>query len=202
MTDQRKISQVAHDVLGRLNQDDPPRAEKAKHLFNLILLRESTGFVLNQKLEAKLRRLPAYSLEEFEDEVASLGLEVLDAVLTHDEKLSRAGSDPMVNPQQVFDDLAKTNPFFQRWLEFRSQLPLLDPESWDEFAEAGVGDEDREYAQAMRELGQMLLTLIQRKKQIAEYIATGLMNSHLLTREERYWNTVAWVYMAEEDAEK
>lgn len=202
MTDQRKISEVEQDVLGRLSEDDPARAKKATHLFSLILLRESTGFVLSQKLEAKLRRLPAYSPEEFEDEVASLGLEVLDAVLTHDEKLSPAAPDPMVNPRQVFDDLAKTNPFFRRWLEFRAQLPLPDPESWDEFAEAGVAEEDRDYARAMRELGQMLLTLIQRKKQIAEYIATGLMNSHLLTREERYWNTAAWVYMAEEDAEK
>jgi hypothetical protein len=166
------------------------------------LLRESTGFVLSQKLEAKLRRLPTYSPEEFEDEFASLGLEVLDAVLTHDEKISPPEPDSTVNPQQVFDGLAKTNPFFQRWLEFRSKLPSPDPESWDEFAEAEVAEGDQGYARAMRELGQMLLSLIQRKKQIAEYIATGLMNSHLLTREERYWNTVAWVYMAEEDAEK
>ena len=202
MTDHCKINEGEQDVFGRMREDDPARAEKAKHLFNLILLRESIGFVLSQKLEAKLRRLPAYSPEEFEDEVASLGLEVLDAILTHDQKISPPEPDPTIDPQQVFDGLAKTNPFFQRWLEFRLKLPSPDPESWDEFAEAEVAEGDQGYARAMRELGQMLLSLIQRKKQIAEYIATGLMNSHLLSGDERYWNTVAWVYMAEEDAEK
>jgi hypothetical protein len=83
-----------------------------------------------------------------------------------DEKISPPEPDPTVNPRQVFDGLAKTNPFFQHWLEFRSKLPSPDPESWDEFAEAEVAEGDQGYARAMRELGQMLLSLIQRKKQI------------------------------------
>ena len=202
MTDQSKITEVGVEILRRLREQDPARVEKAKRLFTLILSREPTDFVLTPALEAKLRRLPAYSPEEFEDEVASLGLEVLDAVLTHDEKRSPPPPEPMVSPKQVFDHLAKANPFFQRWLVFRSKLPAADPESWDEFAEEGVAEEDKDYARAMRELDQMLLSLIKRKKQIAEYIATGLMNSHLLKGDDRYWNTVACVYMAEEDAEK
>jgi hypothetical protein len=202
MTDQTKIIEVGQGILELLLDQDPTRAQKAKHLFTLILSRESRGFVLDPALEAKLRRLPDYSPEEFEDEVASLGLEVLDAVLTHDETLSPPPPEPMVNATQVFDHLAKANPFFQRWLEFRSKLPASDPEAWDEFADEGVAEEEQDYARAMRELGHMLINLIQRKKQIAEYIATGLMNSHLLKGDDRYWNTVAWVYMAEEDAEK
>ena len=90
MTDKSKVTEVGQNVLGELRKQDPARAEKAKHLFTLILSREATGLVLSLALEAKLRKLPAYAQEEFEDEVASLGLEVLDAVLTHDEKRSPA----------------------------------------------------------------------------------------------------------------
>src|ERR1700751_6048886 len=113
MTDQSKITEVGQDVLGELRKQDPARAEKAKHLFTLILSREATGLVLSLALEAKLRKLPAYAQDEFDDEVASLGLGVLDAVLTHHEKRSPPPPEPMVSPKQVFDHLVKVNTYFQ-----------------------------------------------------------------------------------------
>jgi len=77
-----------------------------------------------------------------------------------------------------------------RWFsEDESILPALAgisvetsfPESWDEFAEAEVAEGDQGYARAMRELGQMLLSLIQRKKQIR---AMPVFNLALTTPQE------------------
>jgi len=196
------VPDIGEDVLRQLREQDLMRAKKAEHLFKLLSLRKSSGFALDQRLEAMLRKLPSYPAEEFENEVASLGLEVLNAVVTHDEKISPPAPEPMVTPKPLFDYLANANPFFQRWLEFRSQIPAADPESWDEFAVQGIVKEDHEYAWVMRELGQMLVDLIHRKKQISQHLATCFQNSHLLDEPERYLNTASWVYMAEEDAEK
>jgi len=151
MTDQNpndNVPDIGEDVLRQLHEQDPVRAEKAEHLFKLLSLRKSSGFALDQRLEAMLRKLPGYPAEEFENEVASLGLEVLNAVVTHDEKISLPAPEPMVNPKPLFDYLANANPFFQRWLEFLSQIPAADPESWDEFAVQGIAKEDHEYARS------------------------------------------------------
>jgi hypothetical protein len=197
-----KVQDIGEDVLRQLREQDLVRAEKAEHLFKLMSLRKPSGFAPDQKLEARLRKLPGSPPEEVEGEVASLGVEVLNAVVTHDEKISPPAPEPRVNPKPLFDYLAHVNPFFQRWLEFRSQIPAADPESWDEFAVQGIANEDHEYARVMRELGQMLVDLIHRKKQITQHLATCFLNSHLLHEPERYLNTASWVYMAEEDAEK
>jgi hypothetical protein len=196
----RQASDLSAEVLRQLNEQDPAQAKKAEYLFNLIALRKPSGFVLDPKLEERFRKLPTVSADGFEEEFASLGLELLNAVVTHDEKLSPPAPEPMVNPQPIFDYLARTNPFFQRWLQFRSQLPALEPEAWEEFAVQGIAQADHSYAREMRDLGQMLVDLIHRKKQIAQYIATCLLNSHLLDEPERTLNTGGWIYMAEEDA--
>ncbi|HEY4051855.1 MAG TPA: hypothetical protein VGM27_33795 [Acidobacteriaceae bacterium] len=190
------------DLLWKLRAQDLTRANAVEPLFTLLATYEAKGYILDMKLEQALRMLPDYPIDEFEEQVSSVGLELLNSFVTYDETISPPEPEPMVNPKQVFDSLADTNPFFQRWLEFRSLRPAPDPESWDEFSEERVAKEDQDYARAMREVGQMLVSLIHRKKQIAEYIATSLKNSHKLPGPARYWNTLSWVYMAEEDAEK
>jgi hypothetical protein len=141
------------DLLWKLRAQDLTRANAVEPLFNLLAIYEAKGYIL--ELEQAFLMLPNYPIGEFEEQVSSVGLELLNSFVTYDEKISPPEPEPMVNPKQVFDSLANTNSFFQRWLEFRSIRPAPDPESWDEFAEERVAKEDQDYARAMREVGQM-----------------------------------------------
>ena len=160
------------------------------------------GFVASPQLDAAMHALATYEEPLFTqrvDEASSLLVKELFEFM--------GGSMPStkipqtISAQAVLDHVVENNPFFSRWLLFQSERPKRTPAEWDEYAAVGLSEEgDIEYARAMRELGQTLQQLIAEGRKMTEYVGIGLMHSHDLSGEDRYWNTVTWLHMAQEDS--
>ena len=173
------------------------RIIEVSQLLELLTVFEAQGFHPTADLLGRIEAIAELRSSAFRQQFDEVRFQLIREI---------AGSKdlaeiPLIVPaRRVLEFIKQHNPFFSRWLAFQSERPRRGPSDWDEYAAEGVTEEDVEYAQTMRELGQTLLQLDAQGKKLNETVAEALMHSHELEGEDRYLNTITWLYMAQEDS--
>ena len=174
-----------------------------------IALLKRRGIVPSDDLRQSLLELPKYSGEALDGRSSLVGLQLIEAITASHAAISRvhrpitetASSPSMrkVSAQEVFNHVARHNPFFQRWLEFRDTRPARHPEEWDEFAVHDLPAFQHDYAMAMREFGQILMDFIRERRTLDPDIAYRLKHSHVFDGPESAIGLLAWLDIAEQE---
>jgi len=174
-----------------------------------IALLKRRGIVPSDDLRQSLLELTKYSGEDLEDKSALIGLQLIEALTASHTAISRvhrpiinSGSSQSmrkVSAQEVFNHVARYNPFFQRWLEFRDARPIRHPEEWEQFAVENLPAFQHDYAIAMREFGQILTDFIRDRLTLDPDIAYRLKHSHVFDGPESAIGLLAWLDVAEQE---
>ena len=172
----------------------------AAPVLEFLAMYEREGMVPSEELQQELRALPSFEQPEFQDKLYDAQMRLFREIERF-QKSQGPGDDPaVVDPRKVLEYLSANNSYFCRWLEFEGERPRRDPEDWEAYAAKDLRASEVPYAISMRELGQILRNMTSMRRRLSADLATALMHSHELAGEERYWQTVAWIYIAEQEA--
>lgn len=184
------------DISARLPATIADQTIAVGQLLELITIFETQGFHLSAELTASFESLATRSPQEFPEHFDELRDRLIQELATSNEL---EDAPLTVAPSQVLQYIRQHNPFYSRWIAFQAERPRRSPSDWEEYAVQGVAEEDVEYAQTIREMSQTLIDLGKKGKLLSASVAEGLKHSHELEGEERYLDTITWLYMAQQD---